>query len=204
MSFFIWLQFALVCLLGAMSPGPSLAVIIRNSISFNRLSGIVTSIGHGLGIGVYATVTVIGLGIIIETNGQIFFLIQISGSAFLILLGILYIFSSNQSQNLPDIKIHANSFIQGFAIALINPKILIFFIAIYSQFIHANADLMEKTILISTSAIIDATWYIIVSIIVTGYGLKNLFQKNKYLIQKIIGFLLIIIALSLLYKLIFV
>ena len=58
MNFFIWSQFALVCLLGAMSPGPSLAVIIRNSISFSRLSGIITSIGHGLGIGVYSTVTV--------------------------------------------------------------------------------------------------------------------------------------------------
>ena len=70
MNFFIWSQFAFVCLLGAMSPGPSLAVIIRNSISFSRRSGIITAIGHGLGIGVYATVTVIGLGIIIETNNS--------------------------------------------------------------------------------------------------------------------------------------
>ena len=203
MNFFIWSQFALVCLLGAMSPGPSLAVIIRNSISFSRLSGIITSIGHGVGIGVYATVTVIGLGIIIETNEQIFFLIQICGSAFLVVLGLFFIFNSNKSQSLSNIKVHTNSFIQGFAIAIINPKILIFFVAIYSQFIHTNADLMEKTILVSTSAIIDTTWYVVVSIIVTGYGIKNFFKEKKYLIQKIIGFLLIIIALSLLYKLIF-
>ena len=55
MTFFLWSQFAIVCLLGAMSPGPSLALIIRNSISFNRISGIISAIAHGLGICVYAT-----------------------------------------------------------------------------------------------------------------------------------------------------
>ena len=54
MNFFTWSQLALVCLLGAMSPGPSLALIIRNSINYNRLSGFLSSIGHGLGIGIYA------------------------------------------------------------------------------------------------------------------------------------------------------
>ena len=68
MSFFLWSQFAIVCIIGAMSPGPSLAVVIRNNINYNRLAGILTSIGHGLGIGVYATLAILGLGIILQTN----------------------------------------------------------------------------------------------------------------------------------------
>ena len=75
MSLFIWFQFALVCTIGAMSPGPSLAVVIRNNINYNRLSGIMTSIGHGLGIGVYATLAVLGLGFILQTNQTLFLLI---------------------------------------------------------------------------------------------------------------------------------
>ena len=51
MSFFVWFQFALVCTIGAMSPGPSLAVIIQNNVNYNRLAGIMTSVGHGIGIG---------------------------------------------------------------------------------------------------------------------------------------------------------
>ena len=39
MTFFTWCQFALVCLLGAVSPGPSLALIVYNSINYNLLSG---------------------------------------------------------------------------------------------------------------------------------------------------------------------
>jgi len=79
MSFFVWIQFATVCVIGAMSPGPSLAVVIRNNINFNRIAGILTSIGHGLGIGVYASLAVLGLGIILQTNQTIYFFIQIIG-----------------------------------------------------------------------------------------------------------------------------
>ena len=86
MSFFVWSQLALVCLLGAMSPGPSLALIIQNSINYNRLSGILASIAHGLGICVYATVTVFLLEFILQNSEKIFFFIQISGSIFLIVL----------------------------------------------------------------------------------------------------------------------
>ena len=89
MTFFLWSQFALVCLLGAMSPGPSLALIIRNSINFNRMSGIVASIAHGLGICVYATVTVIVLEFILRNSEKIFFVIQICGSLFLVILGFI-------------------------------------------------------------------------------------------------------------------
>ncbi len=201
MTFFIWSQLALVCLLGAMSPGPSLALIIRNSINFSRLAGIFTSLGHGMGIGIYAAFTVIGLGFIIQKSEAIFFIIQVCGSLFLILLGLLFVFTKKNASESSSYQIHSNSFAQGFAIAIINPKILIFFIAIYSQFINANAELIEKTILVSTSAIIDAIWYIFVSVLVTGYGLKEFLFKNKYIIQKIIGALLIFVALSLLFNL---
>ena len=202
MTFFLWSQFALVCLLGAMSPGPSLALIIRNSINFNRMSGIIASIAHGLGICVYATVTVIVLEFILRNSETIFFVIQICGSLFLIILGLIFIFKKNNENQNDTYQIHSNSFAQGFMIAIINPKILIWFTAIYSQFIDINATFLNKTILVLTPSIIDTIWYSLVAILVTGYGLKEILNKNKFMIQKIIGILLIIIAFSLIYSLI--
>ena len=202
MTFFIWSQFAIVCLLGAMSPGPSLALIIRNSINFNRMSGIVASIAHGLGICVYATVTVIVLEFILINSETIFFVIQICGSLFLIILGLIFIFKKNNENQIETYQIHSSSFAQGFIIAIINPKILIWFTAIYSQFIDINATFLNKTILVLTPSIIDAIWYSLVSILVTGYGLKEILNKKKFIIQQIIGVLLILIALSLIYSLI--
>ena len=202
MSFFVWSQLALVCLLGAMSPGPSLALIIQNSINYNRLSGILASIAHGLGICVYATVTVFLLEFILQNSEKIFFFIQISGSIFLIVLGLFFVLKKNNKNKIKTYKINSNSFSQGFIIALINPKILVWFIAIYSQFIDINANIINKTILILTPSIIDAIWYSLVAILVTGYGLKEILNKRKFLIQKIIGILLIFIAFSLIYSLI--
>jgi len=204
MNFFVWSQFALVCIIGAMSPGPSLALVIRNNINFNRLAGIMTSIGHGLGIAVYATIAVFGLGLILQTNQNLFLIIQVLGLIFLFFLGILFIFQKkskeiikeNQNQN------QINSFFQGFLIAVINPKILIWFTAIYSQFISIESSLAFNIILISTASIIDAIWYIIISIMITGYGVKSFLIDKKQLIQKSTGFILLIISLSLLYNII--
>ena len=202
MTFFLWSQFAIVCLLGAMSPGPSLALIIRNSINFNRTSGIVASIAHGLGICVYATVTIIVLEFILRKSETIFFVIQICGSLFLIILGLIFIFKKNNENKNDTYQIHSSSFAQGFIIAIINPKILIWFTAIYSQFIDINSTFLNKTILVLTPSIIDAIWYSLVAILVTGYGLKEMLNNKKFMIQKIIGILLILIAFSLIYSLI--
>jgi len=204
MSLFVWFQFALVCIVGAMSPGPSLALVIRNNISYNRLAGIMTSIGHGLGIAVYATMAVFGLGLILQTNQSLFLLIQVLGLIFLFFLGVLFIFQKNSVEiiNKNKNQKQINSFFQGFLIAIINPKILIWFTAIYSQFISVEANMTFNIILISTASIIDATWYIIISLIITGYGVKNFLIDKKDLIQKITGFILLIISLILLLNII--
>ena len=154
MNFFTWSQLALVCLLGAMSPGPSLALINRNSINFNRLSGISASIGQGLGICIYASVTVVLLEFILQNSEKIFFFIQICGSTFLFILGLIFIIKKNNNNNTTEsYKINSSSFLQGFTIAIINPKILVWFIAIYSQFININANIIDKTILMNTKPI---------------------------------------------------
>ena len=79
---------------------------------------------------------------------------------------------------------------------------MIWFTAIYSQFISIEASVTFNLILILTASSIDAIWYIIVSIIITGYGVKNFLINKKTLIQKITGSILLIISLSLLYNII--
>ena len=202
MTFFVWSQFAIVCIAGAMSPGPSLAIVIRNNVNFNRLAGILTSIGHGIGIGVYATLAVLGLGLILQTNQTVFMIIQIIGLVLLFLFGLMFVFQKNKQDKKEEKQNQLNSFVQGFTIAIINPKILIWFTAVYSQFIAIDASFYFNSILVLTASLIDAIWYIIVSILVTGYGLKNLLIEKKLMIQKTTGIVLIFISLMLLYRII--
>ena len=197
MTLIFWLQFAAVCIAGAMSPGPSLALIIRNSTKYNRLGGIMSAVGHGLGMGVYAVFAVTGLSIIILTNIYVFKSIQIVCIVFLFVFGILFIFQKNEKIDIDNYQNKLNSFLQGFSISILNPKILIWFSAVFSQFVRSDSTLLTNSILVITASAIDCIWYILVALIVTSYGLKDFFQKRINAIQKISGTVLVIISILL-------
>ena len=82
-----WSKLALICILGAMSPGPSLVVILKNSIEGGLTQGFFAGIGHGLGMSFYALIAVFGLVTFFENIPQFSPIIQIIGSLFLIFLG---------------------------------------------------------------------------------------------------------------------
>ena len=195
-----WIQFASICIVGAMSHGPSMALIIRNSIKYGRVSGLLSSIGHAIGIGIYASISVVGLQIILINNIFVFNTIQFCGSIFLLILGILFLKNSGEKLSLEDDQKNLNSFIQGFAISILNPKILIWFTAIFSQFIEASSTSMTKLTMVFMASSIDGIWYIIVTIVVTGFGLKQFLENNTKTIQNISGIVLIFISLIIFYK----
>ena len=200
MSTITFLQIFFVCLLGAMSPGPSMVVVINNAIFKNRYHGILTSIGHGIGIGIYALFAVVGIGIAIEANLFLFNGIKILSVIFLIYLGIKSIINKTKLDfdKKNNAKEGVTSFLQGFSISILNPKILIWFVAIYSQFMSIDNDIIFNSYLVLTAGIVDATWYIFLTLSVTS-NLALDFVKNKIVIlQKFLGFIFIALGLLLL------
>ena len=200
MNNWFWVQFATICIVGAMSPGPSMALIIRNSIKYGRVSGILSSVGHAIGIGIYAGVSVAGLQIILINNIFLFNTIQFCGSVFLLVLGILFLRDTGQKLSIQDKQKSVNSFMQGFAISILNPKILIWFAAIFSQFIEISSTNFVKFTMVLIASSIDGLWYIILTIIVTGFGLKQFLENNTKIIQNISGTVLIFISIIILYN----
>ena len=192
-------QVFIVCLLGAMSPGPSMAVVIHNAIFKGRYNGILTSIGHGLGIAIYATFAVLGLGLIIETNIIIFNSLKSLSIIFLIFIGMKSILNKEKlNLEKKDVKEKTISFLQGFSISILNPKILVWFIAIYSQFMSVNNELIFNIYLVLIAGIVDAFWYIFLTLAVTTTSALTFFQTKILLIKKIQGFLFVAIGLMLL------
>jgi threonine/homoserine/homoserine lactone efflux protein len=200
MNNLFWVQFAAICLIGAMSPGPSMALIIRNSIKYGRISGILFSLGHAIGIGIYATVSVLGLQFILINNLFLFNAIQFCGSVFLLILGMLFLRDTAHNLSLENEQKNVNSFMQGFAISILNPKILIWFAAIFSQFIEISSTNFVKLAMVLIASSIDGLWYIILTIVVTGFGLKQFLEHNTNIIQKISGVVLISISIIILHK----
>lgn len=198
MTILLFAKITIVCLLGAMSPGPSMVVVINNAIYKNRINGILTAIGHGFGIGIYAFFAVLGIGLIIKTNLFLFNTIKVLSIFFLFYLGFQAIFS-NPKMNFEKnaIKFGVKSFLEGFAISILNPKILIWFLAIYSQFMSASNDYILNISLILIASSVDALWYIILVKLVTAKGVLEKLKSKLQLIQKLIGYLFITISIFL-------
>ena len=204
MTIYIFFKIFTVCLLGAMSPGPSMVVVINNAIFKNRFHGILTSLGHGIGISVYALFAVLGIALIIKTNLHIFNGIKFLSIIFLIYLGVKSLLNkSDLDFNKNSLKDGIASFLQGLNISLLNPKIFIWFIAIYSQFMSVNNDLFFNTTLILTAGLVDAVWYITLTLLVTSNIALDFFKNKNILLQKFIGSIFIIIGAILLAEMIF-
>ena len=198
MTLITFAQVFMVCLLGAMSPGPSMAVVINNAIFKGRYNGILTSIGHGIGIAIYATFAVLGLGLIIKTNVYIFNGLKILSIIFLILIGLRSILNKEKlNLEKKTIKDKTISFLQGFSISIFNPKIFVWFVAIYSQFMSVENKFIFNVYLISIAGIVDACWYIILTFAITTASALKLFQTKLNIIQKIQGFFFIALGLLL-------
>ena len=202
MTLITFVQVFAICLLGAMSPGPSMAVIINNAIFKGRYNGFLTSIGHGIGIALYATLAVLGLGIIIKINIFVFNSLKILSIIFLIHIGVKSILNREKlNLNKRDKKENTICFIQGFSISILNPKIFVWFIAIYSQFISTNNGLAFNIYLVFIAGVVDACWYIMLTFFVTTASALSFFQTKINFMQKIQGFFFIALGLGLIVNL---
>ena len=102
-----------------------------------------------------------------------------------------------------NFKGSATSFFQGFAISILNPKIFIWFIAIYSQFMSEKNDFLFNAYLVITAGIVDSVWYIFLTILMTSSVTLNFVKKNNYILNKVTGYLFIMIGAFLLVEIYF-
>ena len=194
------LALSIVCAMGAMSPGPSLAVVLRNTISGGRLQGIMTGIGHGIGFVLYALVAVTGLSALLLAHDSTFLFLQWSGALVLLWLSynmLTYIPSNaNESHEISGRK----GFIEGFLISFLNPKILVFLVAVFSQFIDPEMNQMERIIMAILAGLIDTIWYVLVAAVLAGTPLIDTLRSNSVIIDRVIGLVLFFLALALVGK----
>ena len=191
------IMLSFVCAMGAISPGPSLAVVIRNTISGGRFQGVVTGIGHGIGIGIYAFMAVMGLSSLLLNNEKLFMIFQIAGAIVLLWIACKMILNKPSDVIDDEKQFNRKGFIQGFMIAFLNPKILVFLVAVFSQFIKSDINILDRFIIAIIASFIDMGWYVFVSLLLAGTSLINNFRSNAVLIDRSIGTILIMISLLL-------
>lgn len=189
---------ATVFILGAMSPGPSLAVVLRNTMVGGRRQGVMTGVGHGIGFGIYAFLAAAGIATALSLHKSTEIILKWGGIALLIWLGIMFLKASRKESGEDIDEKYGPSgrtgFAQGFAIALLNPKILAWMLALYTPFIEAdisNETLFGMGLLGMT---IDGTWYVsVATFLTTGDRVERLRAKAS-LIDAAMGMLMFFFA----------
>ncbi len=198
MGFSAWISLVGVCLLGAMSPGPSLAVVLRHTVHQSRSHGIVAGVSHALGVGCYALVSVTGLAALFALYPVWQQLLGWAGAAYLAWLGIKALRSSGGEQLVAD-QVVTQSWHQaardGLMISLLNPKLMIFFVALFSQFVQPDTSLWLAVIMVATPTLIDGGWYCLVAVVLSRQGILQWLQQRTQLIDRVTGVLLLLVAL---------
>ncbi|OZG73553.1 lysine transporter LysE [Hahella sp. CCB-MM4] len=194
MSLSAWLTIVGICCLGALSPGPSLAVVLKHTVAGGRGKGMAAAIAHGLGVGLYAFICISGLAVIIFASETLFTVFQWAGAGYLLWLGIKGLLSrSNPNQKLPEVQTHT-SMRDGFMIVFLNPKIAVFFIALFSQVVGTHTTLLGKVVYASTAMVIDGLWYVIVAWLFSNPSWLKALQEKAVWLDRVFGVVLIGLA----------
>lgn len=200
MSTFLWIQLIVTCFLGAVSPGPSLLLIVKNSISYGKTNGIITGIAHGLGIFIYAILTILGIAFLYTKYPILIKIISFSLVLYLIYISYKIFFTEEEIDLEKDNKQKYNqNFTDGFMIAFLNPKITIFFGALFSQFVNDELTNLEKFQMAFAASFIDMIWYTFVSLVVGNSLIRKNFNNTK-VFNKISSIILIFISIYILVK----
>ena len=196
-----WLSVTLACLLGAMSPGPSLAVIASVTLNQGRLAGIISALAHGLAIAVFALLTALGLVVLLSGYTAAFNLLQLSGCLYLLWMALKLLFAAAPTQQSPSLdrvvlatRSKWAAARDGFLIALINPKIILFFSALFSQFVSADSELWVKLVMAAIAGTVDMLWYMLVALVMSQPAALLRYQQSGPWLNKAFAVLLLFIV----------
>ena len=166
----ILLAYTAACIAVIIVPGPSVTVIIANSLRHGMRAGLWTDAGTQAGLATMLIVLAAGLSTIVNHMGWIFDWLRLAGAAYLIWLGIKLwrggggAATSSTLAVEPDRKGRGSRFFwQGFLVLWSNPKALLFFGAFIPQFIDPAGSALIQTLLLGlifivVAAVLDSSY----------------------------------------------
>ncbi len=187
-----------VFFLGAISPGPSLMVVLRNTMIGGRRQGVMCALGHGLGFGLYAGLAVFGLIVLLEEAPTVFTALQLVGCGLLAWYGWSMWNANHEALFHDEAASNAQGFAEGFAIAFFNPKIALFLVAVLAQVLQPDMNLLSKTAVGLLGMTIDTLWYLLVALVLTGTPWLDRLKHRAALIHRLTALVLWGFALSVL------
>jgi homoserine/homoserine lactone efflux protein len=156
MSLSAYFAFLAATIVLVIVPGPTVTLVIANSLRHGRRAGLLNVAGTQIALAVTVGVVLLGLASLIEAMGAWFFWVRLAGAAYLIWLGVKLLTATGELAAATPRTPRGGFLLQGLAVGLSNPKTLLFFGAFFPQFMNPHASFAGQVLIMGATAMIVA------------------------------------------------
>jgi threonine/homoserine/homoserine lactone efflux protein len=188
----LYLAYVLACAVITLIPGPTVTVIIANSLAHGTRAGLLNVAGTQLGLGLMMAILVVGLSSVIAAMGWLFDWLRWAGAIYLVWLGYKLL-RSPESLNQPGTTPapRGGFFLQGFLVLMANPKALLWFGAFIPQFVDPKGNYVAQIMLLGVTAMAVALVSDGAYAVLTGRAGAFLSKQRVKLVSRLSGGFLI-------------
>lgn len=171
--------YILIASLTIASPGPGVLLTLTNTLNYNLRNAMAGIIGVAVGMGIISIIAATSVGVIITTSQLTLLIVKGIGAAYLIYLGVKLLRSAPRALNQPLASSEemmpsaSRRFRQGLLVSLFNPKPIVFFMALFPQFIHPQQPFIPQF------SVLSITFCLLVVAIHSLYGFFAHTVKTK-------------------------
>lgn len=193
MSLEVYAAYLLACIVIIIVPGPTVTLIVANSLKHGTRAGLLNVAGTQAGLAVMVVIAGIGLSSVIAALGHWFEWLRLAGAAYLIWLGWKTFRSAGTDldRGAPAKPPRGGFFLQGALVALSNPKTLLFFGAFFPQFLDPSRDHATQIAIMGATALAFAALSDGTYALLSGRAGHLLSQRRVRLLSKLSGGFLI-------------
>ena len=193
------LAFVGVALVLTLTPGPDMALVLRNTMRGGRAAGFRTVAGIALGLLGWATASALGVAAVLEASATVFTALKLAGAVYLVYLGIQALRSLRRNERPPDAPSTPGSpFRQGLVTNLLNPKLAVLFTTLLPQFIDASDPAVAKAVLLAAIFLaIGLSWLVTYTLIVDAVARSRTYRRVT---EAITGVVLIALGVRLAFE----
>ncbi|MGA1940723.1 LysE family translocator [Arcobacter sp. YIC-310] len=186
------------------SPGPAIILAIVNGLRADMKIVMISSLANIIGLFILSTASILGLGVILKTSSTLFMIVKILGALYLIYLGYKFLrnkggFNISDLEDEKIVKSKKSYFLESFILAVTNPKPILFFTAIFPQFLDLNSSIAPQ-FFIMTGIFLFISFSSLCTYSYISKKSKAFFknQRRINIVNKITGGLFIFMGLGLL------
>lgn len=195
---------AAVHLLAVASPGPDFAIILKQSIRYDRRTAVFTSFGIATGILLHITYSLVGIGLIIASDERLFTALKYIAASYFCYIAWHGLRAKKPAKIVDelidvqtDIPSAKKAFFTGFLINGLNVKATLFFVSLFSVIIAPETPFTIKLSYGLYMTLATGAWFVFLSFLLTHPRIRYFLQVKGYLLDRVMGGVLLLLAIQL-------